>query len=195
MLTSCMTLSDSKIAATADESVEVTCTGRPEIYNEPYIGITCTFHNKSQFPQRIKTSRVDISGDNKSYPILEPLDIQQLALVYQQRNLNNNNSFFLATLIVGSQMHPMASNLPVRTSETISDPPLCRYSDNHLLAFERSLPAKSSTTGDLIVAIPNRETIPEYITICLELPAAECLQISPEISHDLFRLRLFESAH
>jgi hypothetical protein len=127
-------------------------------------------------------------------------DIQQLALVYKDRHLDNNNLVFLGALIAASSQSSdppgldKAVILGIATNGA-SEQPHIGYSANHMLSPDVIMSQQGLLTKDLLVSRPNKDSIPISISICLEKPSHECVTLRPEISHDIYRLRQYDQTH
>ena len=185
---------------TADKSLGVSCISRPEIYNEPFIGITCIFRNAAESARTLKIQSVRVMGNQNDFLVLDANEIYQLALVYRDRQLHNNNLAFLGGLVaLTSQpnnsieaIFPLAA---VALSNTLQETESYQYSANHMLSPNEESFRQGTITKNMLVSRPNSDTIPMHISICMTEPTNECLTLRPEISHDIYRLRLYEQTH
>jgi hypothetical protein len=193
----CVTTGMGPLALSADKSLQISCAGRPEIYNEPYIGISCTIKNLASTPTTLKIETVKVMGDEREFVVLGVQDIQELALVYKDRRLDNNNLIFLAALLAAASQSNDSAGLVMPVALTAipklpAPASAMKYSNAHILSAGVTLEGKSEVTKDFLVSRPNKDSIPISVTICMTPPHTECVRVRPEISHDIYRLRQYE---
>jgi hypothetical protein len=195
----CVTLPSSNSSLSSDSSLIMSCSGRPEVYNEPYLGIACSFTNLTAEITTLAVETIVVRGADREFSVIPPSDLHRLATNYQARREFNNNVLFLDSLFstsisAGTQGPASQSGGSLGSRDMGEEQPQdYRFSSAHILAGPQTIAPQASIKKAVLVGKPNMEAAPEVVIICLKEPQGECLTVRPDISHESFRLREYQA--